>query len=143
MTNDKQRDRLVELLDDAKVEVIEHYPDGTPCMSYTKKAVDRKVIYNLADCLLANGVICPPCKVGQTVYRVVVMSTGVTRVFKKTLCPPYRCGVIVDYKPTAKRVIRSVVVTKNNFFDVVDSFGKTVFPTKEEAEAKLKEGVQG
>ena len=77
----------------------------------------------LADHLLANGVIVPPCKVGQTVYRIIEMSTG----------------VMMNSTYTIKRFIRTVEVTKNNFFDVCENWGKTVFLTKEEAEAKLKE----
>ena len=89
----------------------------------------------LADYLLANGVIVPPCKVGDTVYRVVTMGTGVT--FKKVGFNTYRAK-----EQTIKHFIRCVTVTKNNFFDVIENFGKTVFLTREEAEAKLKEGVR-
>ena len=46
MTNDKQKDRLVELLE-----------------AYVKSESTDLPAY-----LLANGVIVPPCKVGQTVY---------------------------------------------------------------------------
>ena len=55
----------------------------------------------LADHLLANGVIVPPCKVGQTVYRIIEMSTG----------------VMMNSTYTIKRFIRTVEVTKNNFFE--------------------------
>ena len=81
---------------------------------------------DIADYLLANGVIVPPCKVGQTVYRIVEMSTG----------------VMMNSTYTIKRFIRTVEVTKNNFFDVCENWGKTVFLTKEEAEKALKGGAE-
>ena len=43
---------------------------------------------------------------------------------------------------TIKRFIRTVEVTKNNFFDVCENWGKTVFLTKEEAEQALKGGAE-
>lgn len=141
MTNDKQRERLVELLEKTSCAYQKCIGD---CIYECKfHRMSSREMNDLADFILADGWMRPPCKVGQTVYRVVVMSTGVTRVFKKTLCPPYECGVIVDCKPTVKRFIRSVTVTKNNFLDVVENWDKTVFLTKEEAEKALKGGVQG
>ena len=107
------RDRLIELI--AKVQ----YMGGLEG--------------NLADHILADGWIRPPCKVGDMVYRVVTMGTGVT--FKKVGYNTYR-----EKEQTIKHFIRCVTVTKNNFFDVLENFGKTVFLTREQAEAKLKEG---
>ena len=37
------------------------YDEGATCNSYARKA----------DYLLANGVMVPPCKVGDTVYRII------------------------------------------------------------------------
>ena len=78
----------------------------------------------LADHLLANGVIVPPCRVGDTVYR-----------------PSKYLGYVVPF------VIMSFEATQSEMFYTDDSdnivyigeIGKTVFLTKEEAEAKLKE----
>ena len=61
-----------------------------------------------------------PCNIGDTMWRVVEMSTGKT--------------------PTAiKKFVRIVTLTENNAFDISRKFGKTVFLTKAEAEAKLEE----
>ena len=81
----------------------------------------------IADEILADGWMRPPCKVGDTVYRIVEMSTG----------------VMMNSTYTIKRFIRAVEVTKNNFFDVCENFGKTVFLAEEEAEQALEGGVQG
>ena len=113
------RDRLIELTKRAfakckgkKCEDCVGYGKGADCIHYV-----------VTDNLLANGVIVPPCKVGHTVYRIVEMSTGVKK----------------NSTYTIKRFIRTVEVTKNNFFDVCENWGKTVFLTAEDAETALKE----
>ena len=101
-----------------------------------KLLLKAKVTWNvcgLADYLLANGVIVPPCKVGQTVYEI---------------------------QPTRKRTQEYEVTTvkyngnywwftwilkdREGIYGNVEGFsshqiGKTVFLTKDEAEEKLKE----
>lgn len=81
-----------------------------------------------------------PCAVGDTVYRIVEMGTGIR--FKYV--GRYEVAITKSHKiapceETIKRFIRSVVVTKNNFFDVCEKWGKNVFLTKEEAEKVLEE----
>ena len=74
-----------------------------------------------ADYLLANGVIVPPCKVGDTVWSAFwsVRSHKVIRI----------------------EIIESeLVVATNDYRFNFSDFGKTVFLSREEAEAKLKEG---
>jgi hypothetical protein len=68
----------------------------------------------LADYLLANGVIVPPCKVGDTVYQI----DGV-RVYEST--------------------IKNVIYDTNGVAFDEDAIGKTVFLTREEAEKALAE----
>lgn len=121
------RDRLVELLKKA-----DDYASGV-CTDYNEA---QEVC---ADFLLSNGVIVPPCKVGDTVYRIVKMGTGIH--YKQI----GRCGIghtqgykIVPCEEKIKRFIRSVTVTKNNLFDICENFGKTIFLTREEAEKALK-----
>lgn len=77
----------------------------------------------LADYLLANGVIVPPCKVGQTVY--CIRYDKARKPFVKPL------GVL------------SVTMYGKGGFTIFttkeDTFGKTVFLTQEEAEKALAE----
>ena len=80
---------------------------------------------HLADYLLANGVIVPPCKVGDTVYTV--------GVFTGQIIPSNVVGI--DY--TANDVF--LHLENSTFVSVVHQLGKTVFLTKEETEEKLKE----
>ena len=113
------RDRLIELL--KPILDVNHY---TPTF--------------IAERLLSKGVIVPPCKVGQSFWHI----------------EEYTHELLPDKYPTVKVVCESKVekifIEKygNSFGDTRNSFsfhdfGKTVFLTREEALAKLKEGVQG
>ena len=114
------RDRLIELL------------ANSGC------SADLDTYQELADYLLANGVIVPPCKVGQTVYYLFQFSD--TRILpfvrkakvRKIYCANSKMQFLVDceLKDTKEKgIIRAW------YFD---AFGKTVFLSKEEAEAELK-----
>lgn len=103
------RDRLIELIVQAKEK-------------FNNLLFEKELI---ADYLLANGVIVPPCKVGKTVYVIGVFT-----------------GQIVETK------VESIHYNKSGIYLCLENFttasvdqqlGKTVFLTKEEAEEKLKE----
>ena len=61
------RERLIQLISNADEE-CKHSKDCKSCSGYGKGS--QCMNYHIADHLLANGVIVPPCKVGQTVYVV-------------------------------------------------------------------------
>lgn len=80
----------------------------------------------IADYLIQNGVIVPPCKVGDTVYRI-------------TTSPHTKIKKIQETK-----IIRIAIDDEGVFLfcqrcPAKSVFGKNVFLTKEEAEKKLKE----
>lgn len=80
----------------------------------------------MADYLIQNGVIVPPCKVGDTVYRI-------------TTSPHTKIKKIQETK-----IIRIAIDDEGVFLfcqrcPAKSVFGKNVFLTKEEAENKLKE----
>lgn len=84
-----------------------------------------------ADHLLANGVIVLPCKVGDTVYDIYeakVNGEGEIRALKVT-----DIRIHLDKRSKAWLII-------GGYYFAVGDFGKTVFLTREEAEAALKEG---
>jgi hypothetical protein len=112
------RDRLIELI--LKSEILCD-TCGENSNTYCAEA--------LADYLLANGVIVPPCKVGDKIYMLVT---------RKTTSFEYPNGKMkrVENQHT---FIKETYLTKLNFFKVIDSFSKTVFLTKEEAEQALAE----
>ncbi len=118
------RDRLIELVE-----------DGFP---KRYEVVFRKDIEKLADYLLANGVIVPPCKVGDKVYYV-----------HETLWDnDYKNKVISE---SVKKRILKIVERPNHFtnlaleiltFDfcwITDWLKGNIFLTKERAEQALAE----
>mgnify|MGYP007111660605 FL=1 len=102
------RDRLVELL-------YKLHRSKIPSMG------------EIADHLLANGVIVPPCKVGDKVYRTFGNYCG-EKIFE---------GVVDQISIFNNREIRFWVYGHPLGFACHD-IGKTVFLTREEAEKALK-----
>lgn len=107
-----ERERLIEL--------IEAYP----CMSTAEDCFMESISADLADSLLANGVIVPPCKVGQTVWfirnKTEIIATAVKKIILK------HGGLYI------KLCCNSMYETTCN------SIGKTVFLSREEAEEALE-----
>lgn len=108
-----ERERLYELIVDAENKFFRETPCGT----------DSSRIEKVVEHLLANGVILPPVTVGQTVY------------------------IISDYThEIIERSIVKVIVTEDHYDFIFDTqscwrdteIGKTVFLTREEAEAELE-----
>lgn len=77
----------------------------------------------LADYLIANGVILPPCEVGDEVYKIN--------------------GNHIEKIKIARFVISSFGINAEDLRSIqvvnINDFGKTVFLTKDQAEQKLKE----
>ena len=86
----------------------------------------------VADYLLENGVIVPPCKIGDKVYMLVT---------RKTHSFEFEEGKRMLRVDNQHTFIKQTHLTKLNFFKVLDDFGKTVFLTRGEAERALKGGV--
>ena len=84
---------------------------------------------DVADYLLANGVIVPPCKVGDMVYLIPTYNGK-----------PY-CGITEDKVQMIGVTSRGVHIKARNHHDHNKMYvlGKSVFLTKEEAEKALKE----
>lgn len=124
-----ERERLIELILKSKAPL-------------TSRAIAEKE----ADYLLANGVMAPPCKVGDTVYKITHLCGGETIIVKGTVIEI----AMTEKSPKSKKVdyrfyfwadgeefTRRMYSLWCWWFDI----GETVFLTKEEAEAKLKEGT--
>ena len=101
------RERLIELISQADEE-CKHTKDCKSCSGYGKGALCMN--YHIADHLLANGVIVPPCKVGETLYLVQIdfegnyFMTTITDVSKVTMLSILRAyeEKTVVYMSTAK-----------------------------------------
>ena len=85
--------------------------------------------YNIVDYLLENGVIVPPCKVGQILYLLYPVRKGVYEAVVDEISISNKSNFIV---------LRDLYFNRRTsvFFEQV---GKTVFFTKEEAEKALQE----
>ena len=87
----------------------------------------------LADHLLANGVIVPPCKVGDTVYSI-----------DNEISSQIFVGEV--YEILVRKNIVVFRYTRKGYYSggsTKEDFGKTVFLTREEAEMALwKDGEQ-
>ena len=92
--------------------------------AYTKKnniSASSVILEEYVEELLANGVIVPPCKVGDMVYEI-----NTENPFEE------------DLRVMETKVERFFVGTSIDIHSM-DCIGKTVFLTKEDAEEKLKE----
>ena len=112
------RDRLIELLEQAE-SICDERSTCFNCVGYGKGRECKLHLY--ADYLLANGVIVPPCKVGDTVYCII-----------KEHVPDD------DYRMSWHN--ETNILERKFTLSMIELFGKTVFLTKEEAERALKGG---
>lgn len=93
---------------------------------------------DIADHLLANGVIVPPCKVEDTVYVITLDSpTGIEKTKVSQIKTKVKENGKISYRISAPCVYDTWGEAHWTF--CAFEFGKTVFLTKEEAEEKLKE----
>ena len=123
MTNDKQRERLVELI--SSVETVEDI------------TVEPIACNRLADYLIANGVIVPPVMIGQTVYTLGHRNSKRPVEWKVV-------GTWFSEVESCNYMYLYWYKDKDNFVSRQVDFseiGKTVFLTHEEAEKALG-GVQ-
>ena len=123
----EMRDRLAELIYEAIKEWDFYFND---CL-LNGKPRSKTLNEFIAVHLIENGVRILPCDVGDTVYyldeSIIVES--------KVHCISFG-GRYGDYKGGQIHIYDS---DKDNITVKFDSFGKTVFLTKSEAEQKLKE----
>ncbi|MGM9551945.1 MAG: hypothetical protein ACI3XA_06770 [Clostridia bacterium] len=146
-----ERERLIELLKEGSEKAGDHLREATKIILAekghfnSKTDIDRRSIYEIeADYLLANGVIVPPCKVGDCVYaqKGCFFLPYEKDINSKAAIP---CEVIV-IKETKKGkyillkplLIETFGMRLSNEWFPFSAIGKTVFLTKEEAEAALK-----
>ena len=111
------RERLIELIQDSVFGCARHWAEV------------------IADGLLANGVIVPPCKAGQTVYAIDSLNHKEIyecRVNEISMSAGNNNFVVLD------RFIGGFLL-RRNYSVCFNDFGKTVFLTREEAEKALKE----
>ncbi|MBQ9947848.1 MAG: hypothetical protein IJO91_05615 [Oscillospiraceae bacterium] len=110
-----EKERLVALINEAQIECDDNYG-----MTHSGQ---------MADYLLENGVIAPPCKIGDKVWYhdYVPTSRGLERILRSSevreITIDSHCSFITLASCTSL---------------ALEKFGETVFLTREEAEAALE-----
>ena len=126
------RDRLIELILKCEKE-----NDVLSCYHERPKKIQAAEI--IADSLLANGVIVPPCKVGDTVYTNTAMQGWYYREKDR----PYKARIVFvgvnDSEEMGYGFINVMFDKDQNMLQFrISDIGKTVFLTREEAEQAVK-----
>lgn len=131
MPND-MRDRLIELIDGFG-------DDIAFCDICDRPEEDCEACKNeqLADYLIENGAILPPCKVGDTVYFFSsvleeVCESKVIKIEQNYYTPSNPFWFSIEY--LSKQIGTQVIHIPIN-----QAIGKTVFLTREDAEKALRE----
>ena len=129
------RDRLIKLIKQGDKTFADKYKDKI--MSHIDEVFEF-----VADYLLENGVIVPPCKVGEVVWINTKFGTLKSRVTEitQTIDNKFSVHIVYDLMYCYKQHINTQGYV--GYLEDKFEFGKTVFLTKEEAEQALKEGVQ-
>lgn len=136
------RDRLIELIRDRCK--YEHCL-GKNDLGICKNSCEATTA--LADYLLKNGVIVPPCKVGSTLYRIDTI--GVKCSHENSYYDEYWCGgcphrEIGDCDARKEPYIFVMENAKaQTIFGNEHLFGTRVFLTREEAEEALERSENG
>ena len=115
MQTEKQRERLVELLNEATFGVNVH----TLADHLSKDTIER-----VADYLLANGVTVLPIKVGDTIYIPLRWSKD-----------------IISFNIVKIEILEGKILIIGEYGEEleIESLGKTIFLNKQEAEKALLE----
>jgi hypothetical protein len=124
-----ERERLIHLLCNVDCNGADRRDGGCSFRQDSRcnviQKLDMCMVETIADHLLANGVIAPPCKVGDTVY--VCFSR--TRVIECKVAQ-----IIIEH---IEDIGMSFICYGGMRFDM-RHWEKTVFPTREEAEEALE-----
>lgn len=123
------KDRLVELL---KQRSCVYVPCDNECGGCKNVEMYDDSIESIADHLLAEGVIVPPCKVGDTVYYI---NGAYYNSAKQTVRPIEVTEISWKCDRSGKNLGFALIANGTRY--KFSSIGKTVFLTREEAEKTL------
>ena len=132
VNREAERKRLVGLL---QIKSCWYNDCETGCDKCGNVGVSDTDIDKIADHLLDNGVVVPPCKVGDKLYTTLCYGIGDWRIRESTVYEVrQRFGTGLEIY----EMIRRENGTYSYFRIELDSFGKTVFLTREDAVKALK-----
>ena len=126
------RDRLIEMSYKAWVE-------------WQRSTTDVDFEEYCADYLIANGVVVLPCKVGDAYYTIQRYCNTDPFETEKVPVAPWDCEKYcgrADCSFSEYRIEEHHFGTVDFILKVENDIGKTVFPSREEAEAALKGGAE-
>ena len=129
-----ERERLIELLCNVDCNGADRREGGCSFRQDSRcnviQKLDMCMVETIADHLLTNGVIVPPCKVGDTVYHVYKGNTIVN-------------ALVEDWKKEAfgDCLFRAYFSVNGSSIILLfgdNNIGKTVFLTRDDAEKALE-----
>lgn len=115
------------------IKLLQHFADGT--YSSNGHFVDNTQVDDVADFLIANGIIVPPCKVGDSAYHLTSIDT-VEELELAEIFDGKVCSVSKDEKTLW---IFARYDNGLNYWYAESDIGKRLFFTKEQAEKALAE----
>lgn len=137
------KDRLIELLKNK----YDHFCDQC------RVNKDSHYIENLADHLIQNGVIVPPCNLGDTVYCLKFkrdkesypIKTVPNGYLEETVVGIHICDDRLKKNAVSNKKYKDYLITQvgchNAFRHIpMNKIGKTVFLSKEDVEKALRDG---
>lgn len=141
----EMRDRLIKDLRISKTEWLEKECDHE---------TNKELVEYVADYLIDDGWIRPPCKVGDTVYKLCSVNSNIKmgqmwdgKIVKSNCdrcgyrnCSCYDIGLRELDNPHFINVVEDRTIYNLEFLvKIMPYFGTIYFTTKEQAEQKLKE----
>ena len=136
------RDRLIEIFKKTDYSI---FPNTTANANLANQFSEH-ALNDIVDKLLENGVIVPPCKVGDKVWFVERRFHYNLKTFREFVCEGYVKAIKVSMKPMKITIEYPIADDPKARCKGADwsagSIGKTVFLTREEAEQALKEGAE-
>lgn len=141
------RDRLIELFKKKTCCLVECDHDCVGCDCLDLREGD---VYSFVDYLLANGVIVPPCKVGDKLYAISENRIKECTCYEflmygeLTISAEFNCDYDCEGCPFSAwgQEYSGEYSCRGEFGEhifLLGDFGKTVFLTREEAEKALAE----
>ena len=133
MTNDKQRERLVELLEEAREKSREYFRGAIKKTLSEKKRFNSKTdvrsyIDVESDYLLAKGVIVPPHALGSKVWCLGQPCGG---------CECFNEPMTEEFIERCRKCDKWEIGECEFDYELIPEWGELVFPTRELAEEAL------
>ena len=138
------RDRLIELIKSAADETARIFKiESEECLKKGELPQHKRTIYDIeANYLLENGVIVPPCKIGDMLFALWSVPTEAKYVIYAAEVVEIRISGR-NCRQTTTFLLEPLAYRGRRKEYRIDDFGKLVFTNKEEAEQALRKEDEG